>query len=270
LAVAVSRSYTFYTFELRKLSLHSDSQLTRLGYSWLSLYLPSIMNEAHKGQVALEEKNYPTAIAHLTAALKTSQSPIWLIQRSTAYQRNNQHELALADADNAVLAARSRGKRELIATAHFRRSIALHGLGRFGDARLCLHWAGKYNNKEKGLTIWVAKIKSDFDKAGGDSAECNQTTVKEIPDEVKEVITNVPKAEIENSSNNIPASLSSAGFSVQTPKDKVRQEWYQSTNTVTIEIFAKGIPREDAEVNIEEGSVSRQSIMTSNILTFTA
>jgi suppressor of G2 allele of SKP1 len=217
------------------------------------------MNEAHKGQIALESKDYPAAIANLTAALKTSQSPLWLIQRSTAYQRNSQYELALADADNAVLAARSRGKRELIATAHYRRAIALHGLGRFGDARLCLHWCTKYNEKEKGLTLWVAKVKADFDKAGGEEAACNQTTVKEVPDEVKEVVKDEPKNE-QSKGKSVPLkeAVAKSVPPVQTPKEKVRQEWYQSTNTVTIEIFAKGIPKENSEVNIQDGTVSLQ------------
>jgi suppressor of G2 allele of SKP1 len=222
------------------------------------------MNGAHKAQAALEAKDYPAAIALLTSALKTSQSPLWLIQRSTAYQRNNQHELALADADNSVLAARNRGKRELIATAHLRRAIALNALGRYGDARLCLIWTTKFNDKEKGTTLWMSKNKQDFDRAGGNEAECNQITVKEIPDEVKEVASTKeekPKEEKKADkgkgiSGAAAAAATTTVAATQTPKEKVRQEWYQSTNTVTIEIFAKGIPKENVEIDIGEGSVS--------------
>ena len=108
--------------------------------------------DATKGQTALAASQYADAVTHLTKALssQSNPSPLWLIQRSTAYQRTGQHALALADADNAVLAAHARGKRELIATSHFRRAVALHGMGRFGDARLCLLWCQKFNEKEKG------------------------------------------------------------------------------------------------------------------------
>jgi suppressor of G2 allele of SKP1 len=111
--------------------------------------------DATKGQAALASSDYRTAISHFTKALssQSNPSPLWLIQRSTAYQRTSQHALALADADNAVLAAHARGKRELIATAHFRRAVALHGLGRFGDARVCLLWCLKFNEKEKGYVL---------------------------------------------------------------------------------------------------------------------
>lgn len=236
-----------------------------------------------KGQEAFKNSDYPTAIHHLTLALKNSQSPLWLIQRSTAYQRTGQHELALADADNAVIAAHSRGKRELIATAHFRRAVALHGLGRYGDARLCLLWCQKFNEKEKGVTMWQAKVKSDYDKAGGEDAECNKTTVKEVPDKVEEVAQKTPEDK-ENSkpaaakfekaaaakaepvvpgteTSKTPSAVSAQATTAQTPKEKIRQEWYQSPSTVTIEIFAKGVPKDTAEVNIQEGSVGNPSVL---------
>lgn len=221
-------------------------------------------SNAARAQDAMKVSDYPTAVKELTAALKTSQSPLWLIQRSISYQRTGQHELALADADNALLASISRGKRDLIATSYFRRAVALHGLGRFGDARLCLTWCNKRNEKEKGLTIWMAKIKSDYEKAGGDAAECNQTSVKEVPDKVEEVSQDKPKEEKKPAEKKVPNVV--PVVQTPTPKEKVRQEWYQSTATVTIEIFAKGVPKESAEVKIEEGSVSLP-FPVSNLLT---
>ena len=216
--------------------------------------------EAGKGQEAMKVSDYQTAIKHLTAALKTSQSPLWLIQRATCYQRTGQHDLSLIDADNALLASIGRGKRDLIATSHFRRAVALHGLGRFGDSRLCLTWCNKRNDKEKGLTIWMAKVKADFEKAGGDDAECNKITVKEVPDKPEEVTSDAAPKEEKKApvASKTPAVTVVPAAPAPTPKEKIRTEWYQSTNTVTIEVFAKGVPKENAEVKIEEGSVRIQ------------
>ncbi|PMD12319.1 SGS-domain-containing protein [Hyaloscypha hepaticicola] len=207
--------------------------------------------DANLGQAALSKSEYPLAIQHLTRALssQSNPSPLWLIQRSTAYQRTGQHALALADADNAVLAAHSRGKRELIATGHFRRAVALHGLGRYGDARMCLIWCQKFNEKEKGVTIWMAKVKGDYEGAGGEEAECNRVEVKEMPDRVEEV-----KQKGDEKEDRKPAETNAPATTVQTPKEKIRNEWYQSNTTVTIEIFAKDVPK-DAEINIKEGSL---------------
>jgi suppressor of G2 allele of SKP1 len=234
--------------------------------------------EAIKGKTALDNGDFSAAITHLTAALKSSQSPLWLIQRSTAYHRFRQYDLALADADNAVLAAIGRGKRELIATAHLRRAVALHGLGRFGDARLCLHWSHKFNEKEKGLTIWVAKVKQDYENAGGEDAECNQITVKEVPDKVEEISKETkPLDKKGNQSPNDKAkgravetpNVKPVAASSQTPKEKIRHEWYQSPTTVTIEILAKGVPKATTNVEIQAGSVSvpiSHRIINSNLL----
>ncbi|CZT50377.1 related to SGT1 protein [Rhynchosporium secalis] len=218
--------------------------------------------EAGKGQDAIKVSDYPAAIKHLTAALRTCPparpSPLWLIQRSIAYQRTSQHELALIDADNALLASIDRGKRDLIATSQFRRAVALHGLGRFGDARLCLNWCNKKNDKEKGLTIWMAKVKADYENAGGDEAECNKTTVKEVPDKPEEVIGEPASKEEKGTpvaTKKVPVVTGAPVAQAPTPKEKVRTEWYQSTATVTIEIFAKGVPKENATVKITEESV---------------
>ncbi|KAH8805766.1 SGS domain-containing protein [Xylogone sp. PMI_703] len=211
-------------------------------------------SQAALGQTALQNNDYNKAIQHYTAALKESQSPLWLIQRSTAYQRLGKHELALADADNAVLAAINRARREQIATAQFRRAVALHGLKRYGDARMCLYWCRKSNEKEKGLGIWQAKVQADYDKAGGETAETNQITVKEIPDKVEEV-------EEGKSTGSLPSSVpgpttpATPAAPMQTPKEKIKHDWFQSNTTVTISILAKGIPKDKAEVTIEEGNV---------------
>ena len=214
-------------------------------------------SEAAKGQVALDKSDYQIAVTHLTAALKSSQSPIWLIQRSTAYQRLGKHELALADADNAVLAAIGRQKRELIATAHFRRAVALHGMKRYGDARLCLNWCRKLNEKERALGIWQAKVTKDYDDAGGEDAEVNVCTVKEVPDKVEEV-TAENTADVKGKmteTTTVPTPLAAAA-PTQTPKEKIRHEFYQSPEKVTITIFARGVPKDKAEVTIKEGYVS--------------
>lgn len=181
--------------------------------------------QAALGEAAIKNKDYPAAITYLTQALAQSpSSPKYLISRATAYQRAKNYNAALADADAAVHAAIARSRRELIATAHFRRAVALHGLRRFGDARLCLVWCGHKNAKEPGLTIWQAKIKADFDAAGGDSAECNKCTVEEIPEIQATNVESKAPAQVASLSTPAPAQ-------VATPKEKIRHEYESSSLT---------------------------------------
>lgn len=209
--------------------------------------------QANRGQAALKEKKYEEAVTLLSEGLKTSQSPIWLLDRSTAYQRLHKYDLALADAESAFLIAQARARREHMATAQFRRAIAFHGMKRLGDARLCLNWCRKYNEKEKALGIWQAKVAADYEVAEKEGREeMIRTSVKEIPDKPEEVKEEkVAKTTVADTSKVAPSATLQT-----TPKEKIRHEWYQSGQTISITIFAKGVPKDKAEINIEEGSVS--------------
>jgi suppressor of G2 allele of SKP1 len=213
-------------------------------------------SQADLGQKALAAKNYDAAIKHYTEALKSSNSPLWLTQRSTAYQRSGNHDLALLDAEDAVLQAISRGKRELIAAAQMRRAIALYGLGRYGDARLCFTWVRKLNEKEPGVGTWQAMAMKEYEKLDAD-AEARKVTIKETPDKVMRAAPEAEESKIET-----PASASAntqkeiqVVAPAQTPKEKIRHEWFQSNDKVTITIFAKGVPKDKAEVNFGPESV---------------
>jgi suppressor of G2 allele of SKP1 len=212
--------------------------------------------QAHLGQQAMDRRDYQEAVTQYTAALKTSQSPLWLINRSTAYQRLGKHELAIVDADNAVVVAVQRSRREQIATAQFRRAVAFHALKQFGNARMCLIWCRKYNEKEKALGIWQAKVASDYEAAEKeDKKELLEVTAKEVPDPVKEV-GSVEKDEETGKKPVATATTTSAPALSRTPKEKIRHEWLQSNSKVTITIFAKGVPKDKAEIDIQESSVS--------------
>jgi suppressor of G2 allele of SKP1 len=227
--------------------------------------------QADMGAKALAAKDYTSAISHYTNALKTSKSPIWLIQRSIAYHRAGNYALALLDAEAGVLGARLRARRELIASAQMRRAIALYSLGRLGDSRLVLTWVRRLNEKEKSLGVWQLKVANEYEKLPED-AEGRKVSVHEIPDEATLPETNTTEAEeVTVVKGNVkkpePATsqASQAPVPAHTPKEKIRHEWYQSSNKVTITIFAKGISKELAEVTINSDSVSF-SVMLYNLL----
>jgi suppressor of G2 allele of SKP1 len=143
---------------------------------------------------------------------------------------------------------------------------------------MCLTWTHKYNEKEKGLTIWQAKVKADYDKAGGEEAECNKVTCVEKPavTEKEDIDALFEKEAKKESKGKEPVRNSTNGTTAPTTKakeadapapaavakpagttiDKIRVEWYQTNANVTIEILCKGIPRENAAVMLGETQVS--------------
>ncbi|KAK3070150.1 Cochaperone protein [Teratosphaeriaceae sp. CCFEE 6253] len=220
------------------------------------------MDQASQGKKALAESNYAAAITHYTAALKQSPtSPVYLIQRSTAYHRAKQYPEALRDANRAVLEARKRAKREQIVEAQFRRGIALYMLERYGDAEFVLGVVKRMDEKLKGAELWINKTKLMMSKAAEGK---NVRRVKEVPEEDEgsdEAGESAARdgATIEQTreptTNGAQASQAPAMPS-QTPADKIRHEWYQNGQNVYFTLLAKGVPSETAQIEFTPRSLN--------------
>ncbi|KAF2764088.1 SGS-domain-containing protein [Teratosphaeria nubilosa] len=211
--------------------------------------------EFSKGKTALADRKYDEAIDSFTKALAQSpSSPDYLIHRSTAYQRAGKHHEALADADDAVLAAKKRGKREAILEAQFRRGCTLYSLGRYGDAQYILGICGKMNEKHNPTHLWFQKAKLALRGLPEGDAK-RKVTVKETPDApaVDEGRTT------SNGSATAPPLAPAAPTTAppqQTPADKIRHEWYQNNDKVFFTLMAKGVTKEKAHIELLERSLT--------------
>ena len=221
------------------------------------------MDLAKQGATAIESGDFTAAITHYTEALKQLPHAVdYYIKRSTAYTRLSppDHQKALEDSETAVLLAIKRAKRELIGAAQLRRAIALFGLQRYADSKQTLAWVRKLNDKEKTLAMWDMKIASKLkDVPEGD--ERLTPTIKEVPDgELPSADPKKPeKKEVSSEQadhTNGSATPAAAPVGVSTPASKIRHEWYQQNDVVIVTLFAKGIPKEKAAVDIKSSSLS--------------
>lgn len=223
------------------------------------------MDQAARGASALKEGNFPQAINQYSAAISQSPSAVvYYIKRSTAYQRTSppDYTAALRDAEIAVNLATQRGKRELIAQAQLRRGIALFCLERYADAGYCFGIVKRLNEKESSLLIWEKKVEGKL-KGLEEGSNGREIAVKEVPDielpgqgvKVKdkknENIGETSKKAVDD------AKVGATSGAVQTPANKIRHEWYQTPDFVTVELFAKGVPKDGNKqiVEIEHRSV---------------
>ncbi|KAM0245639.1 hypothetical protein ACHAP5_005289 [Fusarium lateritium] len=92
---------------------------------------------AQQGLAAAEARNWDDAIDKLSAALKTSQNPLWLVNRSKALIHHKKFQEALDDANLAWHTAYERNKRPLLIDAHYRRAVAYFRLGQYANADAC-------------------------------------------------------------------------------------------------------------------------------------
>jgi suppressor of G2 allele of SKP1 len=234
------------------------------------------MDKASRGAAALNEGRLDDAIKEYTAAIiENPLAPDYFIKRSTAYQRASppQYDAALKDAETAVVLAHRRAKRELIAQAQLRRAIILYCLERYGDSEFILGVVKKLNGSEKTLPIWENKVKQKKNKLP-EGDEKAIVTVKELPViEEKEKDTTIDTVKDEAKDTAKPLSTVSASSKVpeQTPPNKIKHDWYQSSDKVYFTLLAKGVPKEQATVQISTSSVSifkhqTRTVMTNKLL----
>ena len=272
------------------------------------------MDQATHGAAALASGDASTAVSAYTQALvQHPTSPDYFIQRSTAFTRlkdplQPQHNLALRDAEYAVLLGQKRARREKIQAAQQRRVIALFGLQQYGNAAFVLSTMERWRTKEKKDKMegdmWKAKIDQKLNTLSQDDP-ARQVTVKEYPDTelpndsaMKKVLKSQLKADgtfkfpgecegeaigetqtdilagnLVKDPENVPAdgikvdrettvltepasSPSQSSATTSQSMAKVRHEWFQNAQNVTVTLYAKGVPKDKADIEINEDSIS--------------
>ncbi|GAB7342925.1 hypothetical protein MBLNU457_g1035t1 [Dothideomycetes sp. NU457] len=220
------------------------------------------MDQSKAGADALAAKDYAEAIKAYTQAIRVSPtSPDYFIKRSTAYQRSSppDYPSAFADAENAVIFAQDRAKRELIIQAQMRRAIALFGLERYADAAFVLDIVKRMDPKEKTIPIWENKIKTKLAALDAEDPKA-KLTVKEKPEPAQSnpSSTLATRTRTEDNSTTSATTTSSAPAPTvaQTPADKIRHDWYQNAENVYFTLLAKGVPKDQTTIVIQDRSLS--------------
>lgn len=208
---------------------------------------------ASEADQRMREGDFASAIKLLTQALSEMPTATsFYIKRSTAYQRNKQHDLALKDAEEAVRLAHVNGKKELMASAQLRRGIALYFLSQIMDAAWCFHKVLELDPTEKTAPIWISKVENEMSNSGMDIGE---VSIPEIPGKATKSTPSpapVPVRAAENvASATEPIKPNEVRIGSSTPLEKIRYEWYQSNGFVVLTVFAKVVPRDQCEIDIQ-------------------
>lgn len=251
------------------------------------------MDHAARGAAALSSSDFPAALSEFTLALiDHPTSPDYFTQRSVAFTRLKppRYDLALKDAEYAVLLGQKRAKREKIQAAQQRRVVALHGVGRYADAKFVLSTMEKWRPKDSKPAkmegdMWMARIENklknlpESEKApvAKEFPEIEWPGEKQIISTLKaqlnpdgsyrldgdadlrppDTSTTTAAAAPEGTTNRetqappTPSTATTSG----TVLSKIRHEWYQSAETITLTLYAKNVPKDYATFDIEDDSV---------------
>jgi suppressor of G2 allele of SKP1 len=238
---------------------------------------------AVKAAAAMTASNYTEAIELYSTALHSSPTAVdYYIQRSTAYQRSNQPDRALQDAEVALALANRRAKRELILNAQFRRAIALAGLKRWEDAAFLFGIVKAKDEKFKGLLMWNSKCEAELKKMELSGVSVKETVdvdlkavekggyvgssgLKERPkveeldddDDLQEALREKEKIKLDEKQKAVEVKKPvSNQLSITSPQDKIKEDWYQTPNSVTLSLLVKNVPKETTTVEITNTTVS--------------
>jgi suppressor of G2 allele of SKP1 len=212
---------------------------------------------ASQAAQALSESKYVDAISLYTKALaELPKASDYYIQRSTAYQRSKQPELALKDAEIGLALAKQRQKRELIVSAQFRRAIALTSLGRWVDAKFVFDVVKRMDENYKGLSMWLARV--DGALKGKEAEEATVTEDVEVDLGALEQSSTKVKATVkaEAPKPEKAAPIGPPKLSITSTTDKIREDWYQTGSSATLSLFVKGAPLASTEVLISKNRVN--------------
>ncbi|KAI8609700.1 SGS domain-containing protein [Chytriomyces sp. MP71] len=201
------------------------------------------MHPLSLGDMAYDKSQFEKALGHYTDAIAKFPSADAFIKRSLCNAKLGKHAEAASDAAASV--ALSGGNATTAAKAVFRKGIALFNLERKDEAKQAFADAKGWGCAEKTLDIWIAKV-------GG------------IDDVVVNSLANAPAVQNQNfvaTSSAVatqnPSQVAPAGESASIPitpaaaflpPAKIRHEWMQNENFVTIAIFVKGLPKDDSNI----------------------
>lgn len=243
---------------------------------------PASLGKEELGKVNIQGQHpdYQRVIDLYTTAITTSpQAPSYYINRSIGYLRVKPPRLteALSDAEIGVVLAYKRNVLETILEAQLQRAKVLSRLERYGDAVQCFDWGlqkikedYKPNDKYLQGMLNGSRTLRDFaqkevDNSKGDVSKV-QVTVKEVPgtdaDDLGKGLRgkSITSANGHTTAREIPVSKGDQAEKkpegMQTPADKIRHEWFQNQQNVTINLLAKGIPQDKATVDIQPYSLT--------------
>lgn len=189
------------------------------------------------GDEAVEKKDYLTAISQYTTALQESpEAYLALMKRATVHTKLSNYDDAKSDITKAFVIAEKRGKRTDKAKCHYRLGIVNFGEKDYEGAMVNLTKAQELQCPEPGLAIWLAKAERELKKSKGNFQK------SETPKASEEKV--LKSTLVDTINKNAPLKV------------KIREDWYQDNEVVTVTIYAKNVQEKTLSIEFAPRSVS--------------
>ncbi|KAJ3415383.1 Cochaperone protein [Chytridiales sp. JEL 0842] len=191
-----------------------------------------------QANAAFVDEDYDLALSLFTQAIQQNPSSAdYYLKRATTYAKLHKHKESLDDATAASMLAL--GNLDVAGRAMLRKGTALFELGDYGGSLKALEEAKKIGCTDKQLETWLTKARA---KAPTTATTTTTTTNN-----------NDSKTE---SANTASAPIPPAASFL--PPQKIRHEWFQNENFVTVSVFIKNLPKDAVKIDFHPRSLSVQ------------
>lgn len=193
------------------------------------------------GEERLNEKDYLGSISAFSSALEENPKALQpYLKRATAYQNLNNYETAKSDISQAFTIAHERGKRSEIGLCYFKLGLVYYAEKNLSSAKINFEKAVEFNCPEPTANFWNSKVQYEFIKAGSQLPQsCNVSSAEAL------------------ASREEPPSSNFDVINQQDPiKLKVRDDWYQTNDSIIITFYVKNVEKEKLQVEFNKRSVN--------------
>ncbi|CAN3374832.1 hypothetical protein DIURU_002192 [Diutina rugosa] len=219
------------------------------------------------GDEALQKKDYLGAVSCYKKALQENPKAFMPhLKRATAYQRLGDYDKARSDITAAFEVAEDRGKRSDIGLCYFRLGLLYYSEKKYKLSQLNFQKAKDYDCTEASIEAWLNKVAYDVkknpqpeeeDESDLDGLDLHKLSATESSGAPQTEDASKSTSEASTKAPEKPSSTSIDAINQHAPiKMKIRTDWYQSKDSVTIDVFAKGINKDKLNVDIKPNSLS--------------
>ncbi|KAL4230582.1 Suppressor of G2 allele of SKP1 [Mactra antiquata] len=187
-------------------------------------------------------ENYEKAAKLYTDAIELERNrDDTFCNRAQAYIKLNRFKEAVEDANEALVLNPNNAK------AFLRKGMALFYLEEYQPAKDAFSEGLKIDAEDNNFKTWIRKCEAELDLSQQNKTATSQVGVSGTNSDSKET-TSTP-------AENEPSKNSQRVVPLPT-KQKSRYDWYQTQTHVVISILLKNVKQEDAQINIQEKTLS--------------
>eukprot|EP01096_Ripella_sp_DP13-Kostka_P014286 TRINITY_DN6409_c0_g1_i2.p1 TRINITY_DN6409_c0_g1~~TRINITY_DN6409_c0_g1_i2.p1 ORF type:complete len:376 (+),score=154.54 TRINITY_DN6409_c0_g1_i2:78-1205(+) len=204
-----------------------------------------------KANALFVDEMYQEALGFYDQAIQSEpQNAEYYVKRSACLTKLKKYTKASEDAKIAL----SIDPKNIL--AHLRKGVALFYLSEYESARSSFVAGLACGGSNDQFDTWIRKCDAEIENEEG-ASETPKEKVEEVQEQPQSsssaspVVVEVPTPiKVEPVNPPLPVNVP-APFDAP-PKPKVRHEWYQTPTHVTVEVYQKGVKKEDAEITFSE------------------